>query len=106
MPAGNGPAFAPPAAPYPYLQALGASLSLFLGGKGLLPATQLPSDAAPFARAAQANPGDSRAQLTLVTALQRFKALGLPVDETALAAARAWLASDAAPAAGVVGLDL
>lgn len=106
LPAGNGLAYAPPAGPFAYLQALGASASLFLGGKGLLPAAQLPPDATTFVRAVQANPGDSRAQLALATALLRFKGMGAAPVEAVLAEARTWLASDAAKAAGVVGLEL
>ena len=106
LPAGNGLAYVPPADPLAYLLALGASASLFLGGKGLLPAAQLRLETAPFVLAAQNNPGDVRAQLALVTALLQLKALGAPPDETALAQARAWLVSDAARDAGVIGVEL
>lgn len=106
LPEGNGLSYAPPVDPLAHLQALGASVSLFLGEKGLLPAAQLRLDAAPFVQAARANPGDPRAQLALVTALGRLKALGAAPDEVALAHARAWLASSAAQAAGITGLEL
>ena len=106
FPAGNGLAYAPPADSFAYLQALGASVSLFLGEKGLLPADQQRLETAPFVQAAQKNPADIRAQLALVTGLQRLKALGAPPDEAALALARAWLATEAAQAAGVGGLEL
>jgi hypothetical protein len=106
LPAGNGLPYEPPVDPFAHLQALGASVSLFLGGKGLLPAAHVPMDAALFVRSAQANPDDPRAQLALVTALGRLKALGAPPDEAALAQARAWLASAAAQAAGVTGVEL
>jgi hypothetical protein len=106
LPAGNGLAYAPPADPFAYLQALGASAALFLGEKKLLPAAQLRLETGPFVSAAQANPGEVRAQLALVTALQRLKALGAEPDEAALAQARAWLASDAATAAGVGPIEL
>ncbi len=106
LPAGNGLAYASPADPVSYLQALGASTSLFLGGKGLLPTAQLRMETAPFVQAALTNPADIRAQLMLVTALMQLKVLGAPPDEEALAQARVWLASGAAQAAGIVGLDL
>lgn len=106
LPAGNGLAYAPPLDPFAHLQALGASVTLFLAGKGLLPAAQVQLDAAPFVQDARANPDDPRAQLALVTALGRLKALGAAPDEAALAQARAWLASAAAQAAGVTGVEL
>ena len=106
QPAGNGLAYVPPADPFAYVQALGASASLFLGEKGLLPADQQRLEAAPLVQAARANPGDIRAQLTLVSGLQRLKALGAPPDEAALALARAWLATDAAQAAGLTALEV
>ena len=106
LPAGNGLAYAPPVDPLAHLQALGASVSLFLGGKGLLPAAQVHLDAAPFLQAARANPDDPRTQLALVTALGRLKALGATPDEDALTCARAWLASAAAQAVGVAGFEL
>ncbi len=106
LPAGNGLPYAPPVDPGAYLPALGASVSLFLGGKGLLPATHVPLEAAPFLQAARANPDDPRAQLGLVSALGRLKALGAAPNEDALAHARAWLASAAAQAAGVTGVEL
>jgi hypothetical protein len=106
LPSGNGLGYEPPVEPFAYLQALGASVSLFLGEKGLLPAGQLRLETAPFIQAIRANPGEVRAQLALVTALQRLKALGAPADEEALALARAWLASDAARALGLAGLEL
>ena len=106
LPEGNGLVYAPPVDPFAHLLALGASVSLFLGEKGLLPAVQVQLDAAPFVQAARANPDDPRTQLALVTALRRLKALGATPDEGALAHAHAWLASAAAQAAGVTGLEL
>ena len=106
LPAGNGLAYVPPAAPLAYLHALGGSLSLFLGEKGVLAAPQVATDAAPFLVAARAMPGDIRAQLMLVTALSRLQARGTAVDPGALEHARAWLASPAAQSAGVAGLEL
>ncbi len=106
LPAGNGLPYAPPVDPVSYLPALGASVSLFLGGKGLLPSAHVPLEAAPFLQAARANPDDARAQLGLVSALGRLKATGAAANEDALAYARAWLASAAAQAAGVTGIAL
>jgi len=106
LPSGNGLAYEPPVEPAAYLQALGASLSLFLGGKGLLSAAQLRLEFAPFVQAAQANPLDVRTQLALVTAAQRLKELGAPADEAALTVARTWLASPAAQAVGVSGVEI
>jgi len=106
LPAGNGLPYNPPADPHSYLQALGASATLFLGEKKLLPATHVSLEATPFVQAALANPADIRAQLGLVAALLRLKALGAQMDETALTHARTWLASEAAKAAGVTGMEL
>lgn len=106
LPGGNGLAYAAPAAPHAHLQALGASLGLFLAEKGVISAAQAPQDAGLFLANAQANPADARAQLLLVTALQRLQARGAAADLAALAHARAWLASDAAKAAGATGIAL
>lgn len=106
LPAGNGLPYTAPVDPAAYLQALGGSASLFLGTKGLLPAEQLSLDAAPFVRSVRANPDDVRAQLALVSALQRLNELGAPADEDALSQARSWLASDAAQALGLTGTEL
>ena len=106
VPAGNGLAYVPPAAPLAYLHALGSSLSLFLGEKEVLDAAQVATEAAPFLAAARAMPDDIRAQLMLVTALQRLQARGAAVDPVALEHARAWLSSPAAAAAGVAGVEL
>lgn len=106
QPATSGLAYAPPAAPLSYIQALGGSLTLFLGEKQMLVPEQVVAATEIFLKAAQANPADARAQLALVTALQRLQARGATADEAALAHARTWLASDAATAAGVGDLAL
>lgn len=98
--------YAPPAAPLAYLRALGASLSLFLGEKGVLAAAHVPADASLLLAAAQAMPDDARAQLLLVTALQRLQRRGIEPDPAALAHARTWLALDATRALGVNGAAL
>lgn len=106
QPAGGGLAYAPPAASLSYIQALGASLTLFLGEKQMLSPEQIVAPAELFLQAAQANPADTRAQLALVTALQRLQARGTVADEAALAHARTWLASGTAKTAGVSDLRL
>lgn len=105
-PAEGGLAYAAPAAPMSYVQALGGSLTLFLGEKQMLAPEHVTATAELFLAAAQANPADHRAQLTLVTALQRLQARGAAVSEAALAHARAWLASDAASAVGASGIKV
>ena len=102
LPEGNGLAYAAPVSPFAYVQALGASLTLFLGEKGVLAPEQINPVAADFLPAAQ----DLRGHLALITGLQRLQARGVAVDEAALAQARAWLASDEAKAAGVEGIAL
>ncbi len=106
LPTGNGIGYELPTDPVAYLQALGASISLFLGGKALLPANQLRLETAPFVAAVQANPGDVRSNLALVTGLQCLKELGGTLDDEALSLARSWLASDAAQALGLGGIEL
>lgn len=106
QPANSGLPHAVPAAPLSYIHALGGSLTLFLGEKQMLPPELATAPAELFLAAAQANPTDARAQLALVTALQRLQARGATVDEPALAHARTWLASDAATDAGMSGIAL
>jgi hypothetical protein len=103
---GNGLEYVPPFEPLTYLQALGMSGTLFLAGKGVLPVAQVNLEARLLQDAAQANPTDIRAQLMLVTGLQRLKGLGASPDEAALDHARAWLSSDAARTAGIEGLEV
>lgn len=102
LPEGNGLAYAAPAAPYAYVQALGASCTLFLGEKGVLAPEQMNPVAGDFLPAAQ----DLRGQLMLLTAIQRLQARGATVDEVVLAHVRAWLASDEAKAAGLDGMTI
>ena len=106
LPDGQGLAYKPPAEPLACLHALGASLSLFLGEKEMLPAAHLPQESAAFLRAARAMPDDVRAQLALVTGLRRMKNLGLAAEPESLEHARAWLATDAARSAGVAAIQL
>lgn len=105
LPAGNGLAYAAPVAPVAHLQSLGASLSQFLAEKGVLAAEHAPADAAAQLRGAQANAGDARAQLALVSALLRLKAQGVALDAAALAHAQSWLASEGAAQADVAALQ-
>lgn len=106
LPAGEGLAYAPPAAPLPYLRALGSSLTLFLGEKGLLAPEHAAVDADIFLQAARANPADIRAQLLLATALRRLQARGLARPEAALAHLQVWEKSATAEGAGLSGLSL
>lgn len=105
-PAGEGLPYAAPAAPLAHVQALGASLGLFLAEKQVLAPAHAPASADLFLANARANPDDARAQLTLVTALQRLQAQGATSDAAALEHARTWLAGDAAQAAGLGGVKL
>jgi len=102
LPSGNGLAYNLPARPHAYAQSLGASLTLFLGEKGLLAPEQIQVGAADFLGAAQ----DARGRLALVTGLQRLKARGATLDEAAVAAAREWLASAEAQALGVTAVTI
>ena len=102
LPEGNGLGYVAPVSPLSYVQALGASLTLFLGEKGVLVPGQMNPVAADFLPAAQ----DVRGHLTLLTALQRLQARGVAVEEAALAHARTWLASEEAKAAGIEGISL
>lgn len=104
LPAGAGPAYAPPAAPGAHIQALGATLTQFLGTKGALAPDQVAGGTDVQLRNARANPGDVRAQLTLVAGLLRQKALGAEPDSAARQHALDWLASDAARQADVAAL--
>ena len=102
LPEGSGLRYTAPVSPYAYVQALGASLTLFLGEKGVIASEHMNPVPADFLPAAQ----DVRGQLTLLTALQRLQARGVAVDEIALAHSRAWLASDEAKAAGIEGITI
>lgn len=104
LPAGEGLAYAPPAAPHAYLLGLGAALGLFLGEKDVLAPEHVPAGTAALLRAAQANPADARAQLALISTLLRLKARGAAVEPESLKHACDWLATPAAQAADVSAL--
>lgn len=104
LPEGHGPAYVPPAAPGAHIQALGATLSQFLGGKGVLAPDQVEAGTAAQLRNALANPDDVRAQLTLVAGLFRQKSLGVEPEPAARQHALAWLATDAAQKADAAAL--
>jgi len=104
LPEGSGPAYVPPAAPGAHLQALGATLSQFLGSKGVLAPGQVEAGTAAQLRNAKSNPDDVRAQLTLVAGLLRQKSLGVEPDAAARQHALAWLATDAAQKADASAL--
>jgi hypothetical protein len=104
LPAGNGLAYAAPAAPLAHIRALGATLTQFFGEKGVLAPEQVAAGTDPALQAAAANPADTRAQLTLVAGLLRQKAQGAAPEAAALQQARAWLATEPAKQAGVAAL--
>lgn len=104
LPEGSGPAYVPPAAPGAHVQALGATLSQFLGGKGVLAPDQVEAGTAAQLRNARANPDDVRAQLTLVAGLLRQKAQGVEPDPAARQHAHAWLATESAQKADASAL--
>ncbi|AOS44023.1 hypothetical protein Verru16b_01084 [Lacunisphaera limnophila] len=104
LPEGSGPAYVPPAVPTAHVQALGATLTQFLGGKGVLAPAQVEAGLAVALRNARANPDDVRAQLTLITGLLRQKAQGAELDATARQHALAWLATEAAQKADASAL--
>lgn len=104
LPERNGLAFQEPASPGAYLHGLAASLSFFLGEKGLLGPGQVPESPAMLLRAAQANPDHAAAQVALAAWLLRQKAAGHPLDELAHRHACAWLSSERAQAADVAAL--
>jgi hypothetical protein len=106
LPAGNGLAYSAPVSPVAHIHALAATLTEFLGEKDVLAADQVPLGVGFQLQSAQANPDDVRAQANLVSALLRAKRMGLPDESAALTHAKAWLASDAAKAAGLAGVTL
>jgi hypothetical protein len=103
-PAGDGLAYAAPAAPAAYVQALGAALTLFLGEKGVLAPDQAAPNTEVLLQSAKANPDDARAQLALVAAVLRLKAQGITPEAVAYQHASAWLATPAAQAADASAL--
>jgi hypothetical protein len=103
-PAGDGLAYAAPAAPLAYVQGLGSALTLFLGEKGVLAPEQAAPNTDTLLQSAKANPDDARAQLALVAAVLRLKAQGITPEAAAFQHASAWLASPAAQAADAAAL--
>jgi hypothetical protein len=104
LPAGNGLAYAAPAAPFAYAQGLGSALTLFLGEKGVLAPEQAAPNTDVLLASARANPDDARAQLALVATVLRLKAQGISPDSAAFQHASAWLASPGAQAADAAAL--
>lgn len=104
LPAGQGPAYATPAAPLSHIHALGATLTQFFGEKGVLATEQVDAGTGPALRNALGNPTDVRAQLNLVAGLLRQKAQGKAPEPTALMQAQAWLATEQAQQAGLSAL--
>lgn len=82
----TGLAYAPPASPRAWLDTLGASLSLFLADKTLLPVSQLADIEAILATAAAAAPTSEAASLAFLTLRQRAERLAVAARlEAALA---------------------
>jgi len=104
LPASQGLAYAAPAAPLAYVHGLGATLTSFLGEKGVLNPAQVPADLSLLLAAARANPAEPRAQLALIAALLRAKAQGLAFEPEAHRYVCEWLATPAAQAADVSAL--
>lgn len=72
-----GVAYAPPSSPTAWLDVLGASLTLFLGEKNLLPREQLAVPDATLARAAAAAAGSEAASLAFIALRNRAEKLAL-----------------------------
>lgn len=104
MPEGNGLPYTAPQAPQAHIQALGATLSQFLGEKGVLASDHVTGGVTAQLENTQANPNDARAQLMVAAALLRQKAQGQAPDPTALQQVQIWLASEAAQKSGLSAL--
>lgn len=104
MPEGNGLAYRAPVSPTAHIQALGATLTQFLGEKGVLAPDHVAGGTEAALHNTQANPDDPRAQLALVAGLVRQKQQGATPDDTALNHAKAWLATDQAQKADMAAL--
>ncbi len=86
MPAKSGVAYAPPASPRAWLEMLGASLTLFLGEKNLLPAAQIPAMDEVVTQAAEAGAKNEASSLAFLTLRNRAEKLGVAARiEAALA---------------------
>ncbi len=86
MPAKGGLKYEPPVSPRAWLEMLGASLTLFLGEKNLLPAEQIPPMDDVLARTAEAAVGNEAASLAFLTLRNRSEKLGVAARiEAALA---------------------
>jgi hypothetical protein len=82
----TGLAYTPPVSPRAWLDTLGASLTLFLGEKNLLPREQLPPMDDVLARAGDAAVGNESASLAFLTLRNRSDKLGVAARlEAALA---------------------
>jgi hypothetical protein len=100
----DGLPYVAPVSPTAHIQALGATLTQFLGTKGVLAPAQVDSGGAIQLRNARANPDDARAQLALVATVLRQKAAGVAPEADALRHAQDWLATEAAQKADVSAL--
>ena len=77
-PAGVGLAYSPPRAPRAWLEALSASLGLFLAGKEIFPRHLVSPPGPALAALAPLAAGDAAASLAWLTLLSRARELGLP----------------------------
>mgnify|MGYP001358295943 CR=1 FL=1 len=77
MPAKGGLKYEPPVSARAWLEMLGASLTLFLGEKNLLPAEQIPAMDEVLARTAEAAAGNEAASLAFLTLRNRSEKLGV-----------------------------
>ena len=79
-PAGAGPAYVSPAA-RPWIDALSASLNLFLVEKSVLPPEQMPPLEPQFEELARLAPNSALASLAWISSALRCRALGMPAPK-------------------------
>lgn len=80
-PEGNGLRYAPPSSPTAWLNALGASVSLFLAGKKVLSPAAVCTPSEDLRKVAELAPGNALASLAFITMRKRAAELGLAVPE-------------------------
>ena len=100
-PAGTGLAYVPPAAPTAWLDALGASLGLFMAEKKICPAELLPPVAPALASLAQRTGESTVSSLAWLTLVARARALGLETGPAEATLARDPVVAEARAALGL-----
>ncbi len=100
-PAGDGLPYAAPASPSAWIDALGASLGLFLADKKICPVELLPPLVPMLARLAPLAAGDATASLAWLTLQARARALGLDAGPDAPALSRDPIVGEARAALGL-----